>query len=401
MSMLCSLLVPNRSPSVNSDKAAAALAGIRVVDLSEMLAGPFCTRLLADMGADVIRVEEPALHSVLNRNKRSCSIDVCKADGASLVKRMAARCDVVVASRAMDDVGLGWEQLRLANPRLIYCSVTPYGLGSRDKDRSAQDISALSRSGILSGGAADDESASLDLVSTQIASLGAGQSAAFAVVCALFQRERAGPAAEGSHIDVSMADTAMMFAATRFAKTIGEVANKQQPSAGLLDGAFACYNFYSTSDKRRMSVGAIEQRHWKEFCRVMGHPEWERPDFFDPGEHQRELKREVAAAFAARPQAEWAALFAQSDCCVEPVLTMSEAAESELAKERGMVERVVHGRYGVYKQLGCCCSQEAGMQRQDRHAPELGEHTSEILTEFGVPPQETAQLFSSQVISSP
>eukprot|EP00727_Mastigamoeba_balamuthi_P001413 m51a1_g11269 putative alpha-methylacyl- racemase (200) ;mRNA; r:10717-11384 len=170
-------------------------------------------------------------------------------------------------------------------------------------------------------------------------------------------------------------------AAGRWGRVLGDRVTPTTGDDGL-GGAFACYNVYPTADGRHVSVGALEPQFWKKFCQVMGRPDWEAKAHFAPGEHQAALKAEVAAEFASRPLSHWAAAFAGADCCVEPVLSLPEAMASELSRGRGMVEDVVHSEWGAYKQLGCCCAPDA---RQQRHAPELGEHTREVLLEYGIP----------------
>ncbi|SMC21661.1 Crotonobetainyl-CoA:carnitine CoA-transferase CaiB [Desulfacinum hydrothermale DSM 13146] len=377
---------------------AGPFQGIRVLDLSRLLPGPFCSMLLADLGADVIKVEDPQVgdyirwwppkvgsnsgfHVVLNRNKRSLTLNLKKPAGRDLFRRLAASTDVILEGfrpGVMDRLGVGYRELRRINPRLIYCAITGYGQEGPRAQRAGHDINYLALSGVLSYCGRDGDPV---LPGVQIGDLGGGAlTAAFSIAAALFWRERTG---EGQMIDISMTDGAVAWNCLRWGKFLAD-AKIPEPGDDLLNHGLACYDVYRTRDGRHMSLGALEPQFWKAFCRVMGRPDWDRPDYFLPGPHQKELRDQVAAVFAERTQAQWIQVFRSEDCCCEPVLNLAEVMTDEAMIQRRMVVELHHQAWGAYRQMGLApkFSQTPGTIRT--HAPDLGEHTREVLLEAGL-----------------
>jgi len=390
----------------------AAFAGVKVLDLSRLLPGPFCSMLLADFGAEVIKIEDPdggdyirgwppflgknsGFHVVLNRNKQSLTLNLKKPEGKELLKRLAATTDVLLEGfrpGVMERLGLGYEVLRAINPRLIYCAITGYGADGPRALRAGHDINYLALNGVLSYSGRQGNPA---MSGVQIADLGGGALyAAFAIATALFARERIG---EGQQIDLAMADGALTWHCLRWGKYL---ADGLVPGQGddFLNHGFACYNLYATRDGRTMSLGALEPQFWKLFCETVGRPDWNTPGYFEPGPHQRELQREVAALFAGKDLHEWTAIFADKDCCCEPVLNLDEVLADEQTRQRRMVVDMVHEAWGAYRQLGIApkLSHTPGSIRC--HAPELGEHTAEILAALGIDAEAQARLRAAKVI---
>ena len=383
-----------------------ALAGIKVLDLSRLLPGPFCSMLLADMGADVIKVEDPkrgdyirwwrpfvgkysGFHVVLNRNKRSLALNLKLPEGKDLFLQLAGEADVVLESfrpGVMTRLGLGYETLRIANPRLVYCAITGYGSEGHRSRKAGHDINYLALNGVLSHCGKDN---SPTLSGVQIADLGGGGLlAAFSIVTALLARERLG---EGQFIDVPMMDGALTWNCLRWGKYLGD-GKIPCPGDDFLNHGFACYNIYETRDARHMSLGALEPQFWKAFCEAAAHPEWNRPDYFDPGPHQQVLQREVAAFFGQKTLAEWVEHFSGSDCCCEPIMNLAEVMGDPDMRARQMVVDMVHESWGAYRQMGIASkfSMTPGVIRS--HAPELGEHTHGILSDLGMSPDEIETL---------
>jgi crotonobetainyl-CoA:carnitine CoA-transferase CaiB-like acyl-CoA transferase len=376
----------------------SAFAGVKVLDLSRLLPGPFCSMLLADFGADVIKVEDPkggdyirgwppllgknsGFHLVLNRNKRSLTLNLKEEEGKKLFKRLAEDADVVLEGfrpGVMERLGLGYEVLQAINPRLIYCSITGYGCDGPRSQRAGHDINYLALNGVLSySGQAGEPSIS----GVQIADIGGGALyAAFSIATALFARERLG---KGQFIDIGMADGALTWHCLRWGKYL---ADRTVPSPGddFLNHGYACYNLYATSDGRYMSLGALEPQFWRIFCDSVGRPDWNQPNYFEPGAHQKQLQHEVAELFRAKSQAEWITLFADRDCCCEPVLNLDEVMADEQVKSRQMVVELIHESWGVYRQLGIAPKFSLTPGTIRSHAPELGEHTAEILSQAGI-----------------
>ena len=389
-----------------------AFTGIQVLDLSRLLPGPFCSMLLADFGADVIKVEDPnggdyirwwppllgknsGYHVVLNRNKRSLTLNLKTQEGKDILKLLAADADVILEGfrpGVMDRLGLGYQALQAVNPRLIYCAITGYGATGPRAHLAGHDINYLALNGILSY---SGKQANPTLSGVQIADLGGGALyAAFAIAAALFARERSG---QGQFIDLAMADGALTWNCLRWGKYLADAVVPTQGD-DFLNHGFACYNLYQTSDGRAMSLGALEPQFWKLFCQTAGHPEWNQPSYFEPGAHQSELQRQIAEMFRSKSLAEWTQVFDQVDCCCEPVLDLDEVMRDEQMRQRGMVVDLLHERWGTYRQLGIAPKFSATPGTLRSHAPELGEHTAEILASLGISASAQQQLKASGVI---
>jgi crotonobetainyl-CoA:carnitine CoA-transferase CaiB-like acyl-CoA transferase len=389
-----------------------ALDGVKVLDLSRLLPGPFCSMLLADLGADVIKIEDPktgdyirwwpprlgrnsGFHVVLNRNKRSLTLNLKQPAGKEIFNKLVADADVVLEGfrpGVMERLGLGYETLRQINPRIIYCAITGYGCDGPRAQRAGHDINYLALNGVLSYSGRDGTPT---LSGVQIADLGGGALfAAFGIAAALFARERLG---EGQFIDISMTDGAFVWNCLRWGKFIAD-GDVPRPGDDFLNHGYACYHLYETRDGRYMSLGALEPQFWKLFCESVGRPEWNRPDYFAPGPHQKVLQNEIAALFRERDQAAWTAWFAEVDCCCEPVLNLAEAMADEQLNGRRMVVEMLHESWGAYRQLGIApkLSHTPGTIRS--HAPELGEHTTEILRALGYSATDLKELRISGTI---
>ncbi|KAH3765708.1 CoA transferase [Pelomyxa schiedti] len=379
------------------------LQGLKVVDFSRLLPGPFCTMLLADMGADVLKVEEPGkgdyirdwapllggtsgFHVVLNRNKRSMTANLKNPRIKDIVKRLMVEADVVVEGfrpGVMQSLGLDYNAISAVNPRVVYCSISTYGSTGPMKSTVGHDINTLALTGLLSFNGSRGEEPSVPAV--QIADCASGMMATTCILAALYARDRTN---QGKFVDISMADCAAMFTCLRWGKLIADGV-EPVPADDMLNGGFACYNLYQTRDRRWMSVGALEPQFWKKVSDALGHPEWMNR-YFEPGPHQAEMINAVAAEFKKKDMNEWAAVFAPLNCCVAPVLTLSEAQKSELLRQRNMVAETIHTTYGAYKQLGVAMGPDLEPMRM--HAPTLGQHTEEVLLNCGLRAEEIQAL---------
>jgi crotonobetainyl-CoA:carnitine CoA-transferase CaiB-like acyl-CoA transferase len=388
-----------------------ALSGLKVLDLSRLLPGPFCSMVLADLGADVIKVEEPktgdyirwwppkiggnsGFHVVLNRNKRSLTLDLKNAQGKVIFEKLVADTDVVLESfrpGVMDKLGLGFEHLAEINPRLVFCSISGYGASGIFAHKAGHDINYLALSGVLSYSGKESPTST----GVQIADIGGGGLlAAFSIMAALFARQTLG---RGQFVDISMTDGSVAWNCLRWGKFI---ADDKIPAPGddLLNHGLACYNIYETKDGRHMSLGALEPQFWKSFCRSAGRTDWDTPDYFQTGEHQKKLIADISDLFLQKSQVEWVEHFKEVDCCCEPVLNLKEVMEGKLMKERQMVVDLVHQSWGAYRQLGIApkFSLTPGLLRS--HAPSIGEHTGSILEELGFPVEKIEELRSAGVV---
>ena len=331
---------------------ARSLAGIRVLDLTRLLPGPFLTMVLADLGADVVKVEEPRIGDYMrdfppkaprasgrramsgrylsvNRNKRSVTIDL-KDDGErERFLKMAAVADVVVESfrpGVMDRLGVGYEAMRSRNPRIVLCSLSGYGQTGPYRERAGHDINYLAMAGVLAmSGASPDGPPGV--AGVQIADLAGGALwGAAGILAALVKRDRTG---EGSHLDISMTEGALALLAGEFG-ILGAEPEPPTRGTGLLNGGAARYGVYRARCGGHLSVGALEPHFLARFARVAGID----PEIPAGPGGEDEQRRRIAEAVASRTRAEWTELLAGEDCCCEPVLEVDEVAAHELHASR-------------------------------------------------------------------
>ena len=401
------------------------LEGIRVLDLSRLLPGGFCSLLLADFGADVLKVEDTgmgdyirwsppyyegahesarsALFLSLNRNKRSIRLDLKHDRGREVLLRLVREYDVVLESfrpGVLDRLGVGYERMREENPGLIFCAISGYGQDGPKRDASGHDMNYLGLIGLL--GLTGKRGGEPVQAGGQIADLGGGAlMAAFGIMAAL--RERDGGAGspgsgEGQLVDVSMADGALswlaMVAATYYAD--GTVPRRGDlPLAGSL----VCYRPYECADGW-VTLGALEPKFWQAFCRGVGREELIAKQFEHPGS---EAHADVEKIFKGRTRDEWQAFASEHDCCLEPVLELDEALESELVRAREMVVEIEQpGAERAVRQLGVPIKLARTPGEHARlPGPELGEHSEAVLLAAGYSEAEVAELLASGAAAGP
>jgi crotonobetainyl-CoA:carnitine CoA-transferase CaiB-like acyl-CoA transferase len=385
-----------------------ALEGIRVLDLSRMLPGPYCSMMLADLGAEVIKIEEPIIgdptrHSPpmidgqsapfaqVNRNKKSIAIDLKQAEGRDIFLKLASTADCVLEQfrpGVVDRLGINYAAVAEVNPQIVYCSLTGFGQDGAHRERSGHDLNYLALSGVL--GLTTDDRGNPVIPGVQVADLAGGMIAGFAILAALLARERTG---RGQYIDVSMFDVMLSMlpipAAHQFAGNTLGVGDKY-----VLSGAYPFYNVYETSDGRFMTLGALEPKFWANFCQKVGRHDLTEHQF-DAGENRDNLFKEVSAIFKSRTQFEWVELMRDADCCCEPVLSLAEAFAHSQTRAREMVREA---RGSNIKQLGFAYKMSDTPPREASRAPALGEHTDELLGALGYSDDERARLRQAGVI---
>jgi alpha-methylacyl-CoA racemase len=397
----------------------SALTGLRVLDLSRLLPGGFCSLLLADFGADVIKVEDTgmgdyvrwapphyegadptaasALFLALNRGKRSIRIDLKSEAGRDVLLTLVRDADVLLESfrpGVMDRLGVGWERLREANPRLVYCAITGYGQDGPNRDRAGHDTNYLALTGLLGlSGAPDGPPVQ---AAGQIADVGGGSlMAAFGIMAALRERDRSG---EGQLVDISMTDGALSWLAMVAARAF---ADGQAPGRGTLElaGGLLCYRPYRCADGW-VALGALEPKFWRAWCAGVGREDLVERQFEPVGSPAH---TEVEAVFADRTRAQWAAFNDEHDCCLEPVLDLDEALASPLFAARDMViELDQPGVTEPVRLLGVPVklSRTPGDPRR-APGPALGEHTAAILAEAGYDEAAIADLEATGAVAGP
>jgi alpha-methylacyl-CoA racemase len=408
-----------------------SLEGIRVLDLSRLLPGGFCSLLLADLGAEVLKVEDTgigdyirwsppyiegaeasaksALFLALNRNKRSIRIDLKHERGREVLLALVREHDVLLESfrpGVLERLGVGYERMREVNPGIVYCAISGYGQTGPKRDAAGHDMNYLGLIGLL--GLTGERGGPPVQAAGQIADLGGGAlMGAFGILAALRERDGGGvqpgsgrPAqpgsGEGQVVDVSMADGALswlaMVAGAYFAD--GSVPHR----GGLpLAGSLICYRPYECADGW-VALGALEPKFWQAWCRGVGREDLIERQFEGPGSDAHE---QVVEIFKARTRAQWQEFAAQHDCCLEPVLELDEALDSELVRAREMVVTLAQpGVAGGVRQLGIPVKLARTPGEHARlPGPGLGEHTEQVLAEAGYSPDEIAALLASGAVA--
>lgn len=350
-----------------------ALAGVRVIDLSRLLPGPFATQLLANLGAEVIKIERPpegdyaramppyislrgeqyegAVFAQNNQNKKSVALDFDAPEGREIVLQLCERADVLIESfrpHALKRRGLDYEAVRARNPKIIYCSLSGYGQTGPYVQRAGHDLNYLALAGILKlNGAPRQTPLPLPV---QMADLAGGMRAALEIAAALVERARTGA---GTYLDVALFDAAVEWMQTIPGAMYRAEGENPQRGATPLTGAYPCYNIYETSDGEFMSLGALEPIFWRAFC-----VRAECAELMD-SQFDTNASAQVAEVFRRRTRAEWTEFSQRVDCCMEPLLDVSEAMAHPQVVARNLAVN-------------------------DGRVPLMGEDNAEVLREFGI-----------------
>jgi crotonobetainyl-CoA:carnitine CoA-transferase CaiB-like acyl-CoA transferase len=375
---------------------ALPLEGVRVVDLTRLLPGPFCTQLLVNLGAEVIKVEDPEVgdymrfvppslgdtsyaFAMVNRDKKSVAINLKEKEGQEILHRLVKRADIFIEqfrAGVAGKLGADPETLRLVNPRLVYCAFEGFGVTGPYSGRPAHDLDFEALAGILSVTGSDDRRPVIPGV--PIADLASAFNAAFSILAALRRRDATG---KGEFVDVSIFDTAVSLMVLNFARYLG-TGEIPVPGETLVTGQWPFYNVYETKDGRWLSVAAVEPKFWTRLVEVLGLTEFERDQFADEPARGRAIAA-FRAAFRARTIDEWKSVLGKEDIPWAPVQTLPEVVEDPQVLARGMLVETDLGRLGKRKVLNHPAKIEGLPRAASAHVPQRGEHTAEVLKSLG------------------
>ncbi|MFA7468060.1 MAG: CaiB/BaiF CoA-transferase family protein [Desulfotomaculaceae bacterium] len=364
------------------------LKGLRVVDFSRFLPGPYASQRLADLGAEVIKIESPGsgdptrtrggglVYSAVNRNKKSITLNLKEPEGQQLAFRLTHKADVVIESfrpgiaKAM---GIGFEAVKRENPGVIYCSLTGFGQSGPLSKLGSHDLNYLALSGVLAQ--LKDETGRPVQPSFQFADMIGGIAASEAVLAALVQRSLTN---QGCYLDIAMTDTLIGMMSVH--AVIQSVTGTGQGIAELT-GDIIAYRIYETADGKYVSLSALEQKFWKNFCRAVGRDEWI-ADIFSPADPANNTFNELTALFKSRTFTEWAKFSLAVDCCLAPVLETDDLIHSSYVKDKGLAVDIRTEACGLWRQMATSAGGFNPKKPGPGNAlpPALGQHNQEVLT---------------------
>ncbi len=389
------------------------LNGIRILDLSRLLPGAYASQMMADFGADVIKVEEPGsgdygrimppqgagrmslYFTAINRNKRSIMLNLKNEEGRNIFLRLVRDADVVLESfrpGVMERLGLGYKQLKEVQPGIIYCAISGYGQDGPYRLRAGHDLNYAGYAGLLHYNRGSHGEPAMP--PTPLGDLAGGSyMAVIGILAAVVGRVQTG---EGRKIDVSMTEGVMSLLPL-FASAYLNTGKAPRPGHSALDGGLPCYNIYEAKDGKHVTLAALEPKFWHTFCTHIGHLEL-LPFHMPVGPGEREKAMEILRAiFKTKTRDEWVVELAEIDACVGPVYDIDEALNDQHAQARGAT--VTGGSEEETFQTLRSFPRMSGVEDEQRYAPpEMGEHTEELLREAGYSEAEIAQFKTGGVI---
>ncbi|PLT35514.1 CaiB/BaiF CoA-transferase family protein [Bacillus sp. V5-8f] len=390
------------------------LEGVRILDFSTLLPGPYATMMLADLGADVLRIEShvrkddtrsfppfvngvSAAHGQLNRSKKSMSLDLKKPEAVDIVKGLVQDYDIVLEQfrpGVMDRLGVGYDALKAVNPRIIFCSLTGYGQTGPYRDRAGHDNNYLSISGIM--GYSGRKETGPTPIGTQVADIAGGSlHSIIGILSAIIHRQKTG---EGQWLDISMTDSCFTMNAMLGAGFVATGMNQPERESMILNGG-SFYDFYETSDGRYFSVGSLEPKFFASLCEAIGRPDLVQTAMKQSEEGIRSLKTALKHIFREKTFAEWKEIFSQREACVEPVLDFAEACGHPQISAREMIVEVPDGKGSLQKQIANPIKSTAFNPVYYHTGSKLGEHTEKVLREMGKSDKEISLLRENGTIA--
>lgn len=390
----------------------APLEGLLALDFTRLLPGPFATQLLANLGADVIKIEDPGLgdymrtvppsiqgvsyaYLMVNRGKRSLSVDLKTKEGREILYKLVPKADIVMEQfrpGVMKKLGADYKTLVKLNRKLIYCSFSGYGQTGPAKDVPGHDITFEAHAGILGVGGNHDGRPAIPGV--PMADLASGFNAAMSVFAALRTRDRTG---NGEFIDVSIFDTAVSLMVLNLARYL---ATGEEPVAGetLLTGTFPFYNLYEASDGGWLAVAVVEPKFWQSMCEILEVPELKDAQFVDEREKARVVTI-LRSRFRSKPKAEWERRFTEANLPIVAVKTVAELVKDPQVRARELLPVV--DVPGLWKMpvIGHPAKHSVSSTRNQARAPDKGEDTEAILRSLGYRPKQIEALARKGVVA--
>lgn len=386
-----------------------ALKGIKVLDLTRLLPFAFGSMMLADLGAEVLKIEEPDkgdymrmmgpkhknesyIFLLCNRNKKSMSLDLRSTEGKEIFFRLVEEYDILLESfrpGVSDRLGIGYEKIRQKNPEIIYCSATGYGQSGPYRDRPGHDINYISIAGIL--GVTGRHLGIPVIPGIPIADMSVGIFLAFAALAGMMARERTG---EGQYIDIPMTD--IMVAYNMF--HVGVYLSQSEAGEELnITGGAPFYEVFKTKDGKFISFGNVEKKFWDNFCEAIGRVDL-KPHQFAVGSKKDEMMSELRELFLSKTREEWLALFKGKEVCCTPVNSVEEVFHDPHVMERQMFQEMDHPVEGRIKQIAFPLKFSKTPSNLRLPPPVLGQHTVEILGKLGYDEKRIEELRKAKVI---
>ncbi|HUY26850.1 MAG TPA: CaiB/BaiF CoA-transferase family protein [Candidatus Binataceae bacterium] len=392
--------------------ASPPLSGIKVLDLTKLAPGPFCTMILGDLGADIIKIEEPGAptgrraqqagkagtqaaasafgaspFNALNRNKKSIALNLKSGPGKEVFLRLAQRTDIVVEEYrpgVARRLGIDYEKLSVRNPRLIYCAITGYGQDGPYRDLVGHDLNYIATAGVLSilGRPGQLPTIPHNLIADYA---GGGMHGAIGILAALVARTQTG---RGQYVDISMMDGALALMAQSFS-TFFATGAVPKPGETMLDGAIPNYNVYETKDGKIITIGAIEPWFFANLCRALGREDLIEHEFNSA--KRAEIHKFFTDSFKSKTRDQWFELLSKTDICVGKMNTLGEVGDDPQVRARKMIVELDAPGGRKVKQVGISVklSETPGSIRS--LAPALGQHTDEVLGSIGYSPEQIAK----------
>jgi crotonobetainyl-CoA:carnitine CoA-transferase CaiB-like acyl-CoA transferase len=389
------------------------LKGIKVFDLSRLLPGGFCSMMLGDFGAEVVKVEEPgrgdyvrwtppfldgqsAYFLSINRNKRSMVLDLKNPKGTDVFLRLARGADVVLESfrpGVMDRLGIGYQHIARVNPRIIYCSISAFGQSGPYRHREGHDLNCLALAGLLS--ITGIKGGPLIIPGIQLSDYAGGMMGVIAILIALTGRQKNG---RGQYCDISMLDTVASWMGMPMIKYLADGV-LPGPQGSMFNGALACYNVYQTKDDHYVVLGAMEEKFWKSFCNLI-----ERKDLiplqWEGQAIQEKMREELSLLFRKKKRAEWLKLLDGQGTCFSPVLNIEEAFQFPPLRERGMFQGIQRKGGKKFLQVGFPIKISKTPAAYSIPPPRMGQDSRSVLQKAGFSLQEIQLLEEEGILRS-